>query len=333
MRKLAQANIKVIALDALPVNSPVDGYITSDHARTGELQARYLLSMAQGRSAPMKVVILQGDKNDQASREITSSVLDNLKDQPQVQVVLVKDHPRGDPQMATSTLEQALKSANNQIDAVLATDSRMAASAAELLKSRGLSQRIITVGVGADQQASRALAAGDHDAEVDVMPDLIAQYAFDAAVGLATTGHWQYDKQVRNGDFDVPAKVTPVRLITRSEAYLLEQRWGKLTGQEGQEGQQGQQSGQNKQAGEQKQGSGSSGGKEGGSQGDKAGSAKKTTLKITTQDGKTVEMLINGEIKKIETTDGGKAGGGGGSGGQSEGGGGSGGQGGSGGGS
>lgn len=325
VRKLAQANIKVVALDALPVNSPVDGYITSDHTRTGELQARYLLGMAQGRSAPMKVVILQGDKNDQASREITSSVLDNLKDQPQVQVVLVKDHPRGDPQMATSTLEQTLKSTNNQIDAVLSTDSRMAAAAAELLKSRGLSQRIVTVGVGADQKASRALAAGDHDAEVDVMPDLIAQYAFDAAVGLATTGHWQYDKQVRNGDFDVPAKVTPVRLITKSEAYLLEQRWGKLTGQEGQ---QGQQSGQNKQTSEQKQSSGSSGGKEGGSQSDKAGSAKKTTLKITTQDGKTMEMLINGEIKKIETTDGGGKAGGGGSGGQGEGGGGSGSQGG-----
>lgn len=319
VRKLAQANIKVIALETLPANSPVDGYIASDHARTGELQARYLLSMAQGRSAPMKVVILQGDKNDQASREIASSVLENLKDQSLVQVFLVKDHPRGDPKMAASTLDQALVSTNNQIDAVLATDSRMAAAAAEMLKNRGLSQRVITVGVGADQQASRALVTGDHDAEADIMPDLIAQYAFDAAVGLATTGHWQYDKQVRNGDFDVPAKITPVRLITRNEAYLLEQRWGKLTGQEG--GQQGQQGGQDKQTGEQKQSGGSGGGKEGGGQ-EKGEGGKKTTLRITTQDGKTVEMQIKGEIKKIETIEGAGKAGGGGSGGQGEGGGG-----------
>lgn len=313
VRKLAQNNIKVIALETLPANSPLDGYIASDHQRTGDLQARYLLSIAQGRSAPMKVVVLQGDKNDQASLEIASSILDNLKDQPQVQVVLVKDHSRGDPQLAASTLEQVLASTNNQIDAVLATDSRIAAAAVEMLKNRGLSQRIVTLGVGADQQASRALAAGDHDAEVDTMPELVAQYAFDAAVGLATTGHWQYDKQVRNGDFDVPAKVTPVRLITKNEAYLLEQRWGKLSGQEGQQGQQGS---QDKKAGDQKQGSSS--GKGDSSQGDKGG--KKTTLRITTQDGKTVEMQINGEIKKIETLDGGGKAGGGGKGGQGEGG-------------
>ncbi len=331
VRKLAQANIRVIALETLPANSPLDGYITSDHARTGELMARYLLSAAQGRASTLKTVILQGDQNDRVSRDITSSVLENLRDHPQVQVVLVKEHARGDPQQATATLEQALAAANNQIDAVLATDSRMAAAAASMLKSRGLDQRVLTVGVGADQQSSRALTSGEHDAEIDVMPDLIAQYAFDAAVGMATTGHWQYDTQVKNGDFDIPAKVTPVRLITRSEAYLLEQRWNKMGGQQGQQAQQTQQGQQGQQAqqggqGQQSGGQGGSGGNSAGNigsnggnsaggngQGVQNGAGRKTTLRITTQDGKTVEMQINGEIKKIETIDGagnGQAGGG-----------------------
>lgn len=298
VRKLAQANIKVIALGSLPADSPVDGYITFDHARTGELQARYLLGAAQGRSVPVKTVILQGDRNDQASREIATSALESLKGQQQVQVVMVKDHPHGNPQMAVSTLEQALLSTNNQIDAVLTTDSQMAAAVTAMLKNRGLGQRVITVGAGAGRQASSALVAGEHDAEVDIMPELIAQYAFDAAVGLATTGHWQYDKQVRNGGFDVPAKITPVRLITKDESYLLEQRWGKLTGQEGQ--QSSRQSGQDNQTGEQKQGSAGSD-KEGGDRGEQGGGGKKTTLRVTTQDGKTVEVQIKGEIKKIET--------------------------------
>jgi ABC-type sugar transport system substrate-binding protein len=296
VRKLAQSNIKVIAFETLPANAPVDGYIASDHARAGELEARYLLTMAQGRSTPMNTVLLMGDKNDQTSKEIASSVLDNLKDQSQVRVVQAKNHDRGDPQLATATLDQALVSSNNQIDAVIATDGRMAAAAAEMLKNRGLGQRVITIGVGADQQASRALAAGDHKAEVDLMPEVMAQHAFDAAVGLATTGHWQYDAQIKNGDFDVPAKITPVRLLTKNESYLLEQRWGKLTGQaqqgqQGQSGQQGQQ-GQSGQSGQQ------------GQQGQQSQSGRKTTLRITTQDGKTVEMQINGEIKKIETIDG-----------------------------
>lgn len=308
VRKLAQANIKVIALETLPANSPLDGYIASDHARTGELQSRYLLSAAQGRSAPMKTVILQGDKNDQTSREITSSVLENLKNQALAQVVLVKDHPASDPQMAKTTLEQALTSTNNQIDAVLITDDRMGKGVAEVLKNRGLTQRIVTIGAGAGKLASQALAAGEHDAEVDVMPELMAQYAYDAAVGLATTGHWQYDKQIRNGDFDVPARVTPVRLITRNESYLLEQRWGKPAG--GQEGGQSGQPGQQQQSGQDKGQSSdqSDKSKAGGGKGDQSG-GKKTTLRVTTQDGKTMEMQITGEIKKIETMDGAAGGG------------------------
>jgi hypothetical protein len=214
--------------------------------------------------------------------------------------------------MAATTLEQVLTSTGGGIDAVVATDSRMAVAAADFLKNRGLSERVITVGVGADQKSSRALAAGDHDAEVDVMPELIAQYAYDAAVGLATTGYWQNDSRIRNGDFDVPAKTTPVRLITRSESYLLEQRWGQDQGQaQGQNGRQKSQQGgqQNGQQGDHQNGQQNS---QQGSQNQDSGggnAGKKTTLRVTTQDGKTVEVQINGEIKKIETIDGGGAGG------------------------
>lgn len=323
IRSLARKGIKVVTLEALPPNSPVDGYVASDHARAGELQARYLLGLAQARPAGMMVAVLQGDKNDQAAREVTSSLLSNLNGSPAVKVIQVKDHPGGDPQMAAATVEQTLTSTGGQVDAFVATDGRMAVSAAEVLKNRGLKQRVVTVGVGADEKTARALAAGEHDAEVDLMPDLLAQYAYDAGVGLATTGHWQYDTQLKNGDFDVPAKITPVRLITKNEVYLLEQRFGKLTGQEG--GGQGGQSGQGGQGSSGEGGSGSqdkdksgsgekkeSQGSGGGGKGEQAGKGKKkTTLKITTQDGKTVEVQIDGEIKKIETVEGGGAAGGG----------------------
>ncbi len=97
VRKLAQSNIKVIAFETLPTNSPVDGYIASDHARAGELEARYLLAAAQGKSTPMNTVLLMGDKNDQTSKEIASSVLANLNGQAQVRVVLAKNHDGGQP--------------------------------------------------------------------------------------------------------------------------------------------------------------------------------------------------------------------------------------------
>lgn len=331
VRKLAQAGIKVIALEALPVNAPLDGLITPDHDRTGELQARYLLTLAQTRPAGLRAVILQGDKNDRAARGIAASLLEHIRVSPAVKIVQVKEHPGGDPQLAAATVEQLVTTPGpgETIDAFVATDSRMAVAAAEVLKKRGLAEKVVTIGVGADEKAAKALAAGDHDAEVDIMPDFLAQYAYDAAVGLATTGHWQYDRQIKNGDFDVPAKITPVRLITKDEVYLLEQRWGKLTGQQGQQGQQaqGQEGGQ--QGGGGKEGQGNSGNSgSGGNQsqnstgggGQGASGKKKTTLKITTQDGKTVEMQIDGEIKRIESVDGTGQGGAGGQGGGQQGG-------------
>lgn len=299
-RKLAQANIKVIALEALPVDAPIDGYIASDHDRAGKLLARFLLEAAQENGPILKTVLLKGDKDDQVSTDIAKSLLQNLEGQSGVQIVQAKDHPEGDPQMVTATLEQVLTSTGNGVDAVVATDSRMAAAAADLLKKRGLSDQVVTIGVGADQKASQALVKGDHDAEIDVMPELMAQHIYDAAVNLATTGHWQNDSRVENGDFDVPAKITPVRLITQSESYLLEQRWAMSREEDqGQEEDQSedQQDDQNGQSGQQ-------------SQGDNGGEnqGQKTTLKITTQEGKTVEVQIDGEIKKIETSAQGEAG-------------------------
>jgi hypothetical protein len=144
-----------------------------------------------------------------------------------VRVIQEVEHVRGKPESAVITVRQLLAKYNNQIDLILATDSRLAMAGVQALKSAGLNKRVLTLGFGADKEASRALLAGEHDAEVDPMPELLGQYAFDAAVNLAGAAHWQYDTRVLSGDYSVPARIIPVRLIKKTNAYLLEQRWGK----------------------------------------------------------------------------------------------------------
>jgi len=320
VRKLTRKGIKVVALETLPPDVPVDGYVASDHTMAGELQARYLLRLAQGRSVPLKTVVLQGEKNDQVAVDIVSSIKGVLQNRPEVQMVAVRDHPRGDPALARATMEQVLEAGGGRIDAVLATDSRLAGAAVEVLKEHGLAGRVVTVGAGADKQAYQELKAGDHDAEVDLRPDLLGQYACDAAVGLATTGYWQYDRQVKSGNFSVPAKITPVRLITAKDLYLLEERWGKTDGGDQKQDDKGDEGGSKKD--EQKNGRGDEGngdkkkdnnggedkGEPGKGQGNKGAAGKRTTLKITTTEGKTVEVQIDGEVKKIESAEGGNRG-------------------------
>ncbi|SHI55337.1 sugar ABC transporter substrate-binding protein [Desulfofundulus thermosubterraneus] len=250
---------------------------------------------------PLNVMILAGDPRDNAAREIVFAARKALEANPQVRVVEEAQQPGNQPAMASLAVQQALARFNNKIDVILASDSRLATAAVEVLKAAGLNNRVLTVGVGADREASRALRAGEHDAEVDTRPDLLGQYALDAAVGLAKTGYWQYDTRVISGDYSIPARIVPVRLIQSANAYLLQERWGKEMEQK-QGGGQGQGEGQ---AGGSDQGSSSS--NQSGQQGGEGKQKPRTTLRITTREGKTVEVQIQGEVERIESVEGGGA--------------------------
>lgn len=337
VQKLKQENIKVVALENLPVNTPVDGYIASNHTRAGELQVRFVqeaLTLAsqgggqggqgggqqggqqgqpggrqQGqqdpaqvtraidpalafqlpRSRPLKVLILQGDNKDRAAREITAANVQAVKANPDLSLLMVQDHPRWDPALATATLSQ-LTASGKQPDVVLANDSSLAMAAVQFLKQAGMDKKVITVGVGADKKASQAVMSGEHDGEVDPMPEMLGQYALDAAGALAKEGHWQFDRYVQNGDYDVPAKIIPARLIGRNNIYLLQDRWKGLKKQQEQQ-----------QRGGGQQGGGQQDQQAGGQQGQQGQGG--TTLKITTQEGKVMEVKIDGTIKKIESVE------------------------------
>ena len=338
VQQLVQNNIKVIALETLPVNTPVDAYITSDHSRTGALQVRYLQTLLQQSSQqlqqdavviepqqpqqqaeqqngqnqqliipseqqaaaalqdglPMKVVVLQGDSNDQMAREITAAVQSGLKETENIDVVLTAPHPRWDENLAKTTMQQVVAE-NKNIDAVLANDSSLALAAVEVLKEMGMERRVITVGVGGSPKAVKAISAGEHDAEVDNRPDMLAQLAYDAAKAMADGGAFQYDTTVSNGDYTVPAKIVPPRLVHQQNIFLLQDRMNAQEGEQDQEeqSQQNQQEQQGEQSEQQSQQ---------GSQSEQ----KKTNLRITTDDGKVVEVQIDGEVQSIESDSGGE---------------------------
>lgn len=339
MRKLVEKDIKLVALETLPVDVPVDAYVASDHNLTGQLLARFATMSARksaglsvppdsadyknkgglppeaqlGGKLPIGVMILGGDPMDTAAREIAASARATVRESSEVRLVAEQTVPRSDPSLVPGVLQKALLENGNNIRVVLATDSRLAMAAADVLKSAGLNNRVLTAGVGADQKSSQALAAGDHDAEVDTRPDLLGQFALDAAISLAKEGRWQYDGQYVNGSYSVPARIIPVRLIQSGNVYLLDQRWKPNNKEKGNQG--GQQGGGGSESGgggsESGEGSGSEGGSGGNGQQSQSGgqeNQQKTMLRITTKDGKTMEVQIDGEIKKIESMGGGQQG-------------------------
>ncbi|MTI80528.1 MAG: sugar ABC transporter substrate-binding protein [Firmicutes bacterium] len=375
VRLLQQNNIKVIALETLPVDTPVDGYITSDHSRTGQLQVKYLQTLLEEGSqqlqqgnvvltpqkpqqagqkqgqqgqqqggqqgqqqggqqgqqgqggqqqqmiipdqqqaavslqdgVPMKVVVLQGDNNDQMAREITASVNSALQKVENIDVILSQPHPRWDANLAKSTMQQVLSKTEN-VDAVLANGSNLAMAAVEVLKQSGMERRVITVGVGATPKAIKAMESGEHDAEVDNRPDMLGRLAFDASMDIAEGKVPQYDTRVNNGDYTVPTKIVPPRLVTQDNLYLLQERMKETKQQEeGQQQQQGQQQGgqQGQQDQQQQQGQNQQGQQQQQQQGQGQQGQQKTTLRITTEEGKVVEVQIDGNVQSIQSQAGG----------------------------
>ncbi|MFZ5652611.1 MAG: sugar ABC transporter substrate-binding protein [Bacillota bacterium] len=356
MRKLVEKNIKVVALETLPADMPVDAYVASNHRLSGQLLARFAVRSARkgaglpvppdaldqggqqgqaggggqgggnggktgggvppetqvGGKVPIGAVLLSGDPRDPQAREIAAAARESLQGSAEVRLLAEEAVPYNDISQVPRILQDLLVRNGNNIQAVLATDSKIAMAAVDVLKGAGINNRVLTAGVGATEEAYKALASGEHDAEVDTRPDLLGQYALDAAVSLAKGGSWEYDGQTPNGSYSVPTRITPVRLIQSDNVYLLEQQWGSLKGEKDKEkkGKEEGGSGEESGGGEEQKGSSHEGG--GGEGKDKEGGGKnqgeKTMLRITTQDGKTMEVQIDGEIKKIESTGGGKKG-------------------------
>jgi len=384
VESLARSGIKVVALENLPVNTPVEGYIASDHAMVGRLQDRFVLEAlrravevqnggqftppqagtvirpgeaqskpaedgqsagenSQGgsgdasdqtnsngrgtvtgvvdyrvvaqlpRQRPLKVVILQGDPRDQLAKDVTAANQAALQGQEDISIVQVYTYPKWNPASVAANLAEVI-SREGRIDVVLANDSTLVMAAVDFLQTGGYDKSVLTVGAGADEKASQRLVNGEHDAEVDLQPEMLGRFALEAAVGLAKTGYWQYGDKVSNGDYSVPARIVPARLITAKNAYLLEERWKELkkareqaAGQQQSQSQGGQPDGQSQSSQQGQQGEQSQQGQPGQSK-QQGQQGKKTMLRITTLDGKTMEVQIDGEVKKIESSQGGQQG-------------------------
>lgn len=289
VRRLREVGVKVVALETLVPDAPLDAYVASDHARAGELLGRFVVeSLPGGGTSPARVLFLGGDPSDPGMAAVEAAFRGVLGAYPAV-VVTVEKVPRSDPRAVGPLVTGTLDRYGNAVDAVAAADSRFAVATVEVLRARGLIGRVVTAGVGADRRATDLMSAGQHGAEVDVQPEMLGIAALRAAVDLVRRGEWAYETRVATGDFSVPAQIIPVRLIRPANLYLLTERWRKYGG-----------GGGSRKGSPRDEGSAAGSGQEG-SKGGKEGMTKKTRLRVTTRDGKTVEVEIPGEIKKIET--------------------------------
>ncbi|GAW30092.1 MULTISPECIES: substrate-binding domain-containing protein [unclassified Carboxydocella] len=223
--KAEAAGVPVVAMDRLPENAKVALYVTADSKQVGRIQAQYLAEQLGGKG---NVIILEGEAGNGVARDITAGNKEVLAKYPDIKVVVDQAHKGWARDLAMNTVETALTQYNNNIQGILANNSGMAMGAVQALKNKGLAGKVVTIGSDADEDACKAIKAGELSADVDKKPYELGKASFLAAVELAQKKTPASDTTIKNGDFEVPVKLTPVELIKKDNVDTMKYRWPNL---------------------------------------------------------------------------------------------------------
>ena len=91
-----------------------------------------------------------------------------------------------------------------------------------------LADQIVTVGVGAGEEACRQIMFKQHDAEVDRMPYQRGQAVLKAALDALNDRPFSFDIELPNGRILTKTKFTTIRLITPANYSVVGRMWPNL---------------------------------------------------------------------------------------------------------
>lgn len=282
-QKAVEKDLRLLAVGILPHDTPLDGFVGPDLKEVGRQQGEFVAEKLREVSTG-KVLIFKTGASHAWEKDLLEGNQEGLGKHTRLQIV-EKDMPDTDIPLRLNHIWEEL----GELDAVITHDTKT--TKAVLVSLAGQFFEPVSIGIRAAKETVEFIAAGKHQAEVDLEPEVMARYAFDAAIKLATSGEWDYESWVDSGAYRVPVLYTPSRVITKDNAPILKSRHGTIEpkapdGQVDGGASGGQQNSQN-----------SSQGQEQGKQGAK--------IKVKLKEGQELEFMVPGEVQSIELEGGG----------------------------
>lgn len=199
-------DVAVISYEGLIANADVDGYITFDNLKVGQLQAQYIADNVDDGAT---IAIMNGAQVCEACiafKEGAHEVFDPLVEDGTLTIGYEADTPDWLTANAQSQTEQALTDLGDDVDAILAANDGLAQGVIAALKARQLNGDVIVTGQDATLAGLQEILLGNQTMTVYKDLHVQARAAAEAAVALAQgsddTGLTDtYD----NGGFEVPA--------------------------------------------------------------------------------------------------------------------------------
>ena len=224
LKEAERRNVPVITLDRLLVSVNVRGHIAVDETGLGEAAAQYAIEEIGNKG---NVLVLEESSGVKSFRNISLGIyrtLDRYPDQ-------IRVHSRASPldaDVALDLTDRVLKSYAGNIQAIIAVDSTLAVGAVRGVQLHELTDQIVTVGVGAGEEACRQIMFKQHDAEVDTMPYQRGQAVLQAALDVLNNRPFSFDIELSNGRVLTKTKFGASRLITPANSSLVGRMWPNL---------------------------------------------------------------------------------------------------------
>lgn len=241
-----KSGVKVVGYDAMLLNGPLDAMVMQDSWAVGKLQAEAMVAWLKAKNGSVKgnVALIRGQPGDSNANTMSSGVLEVLKANPGLRLVIDQSHESWSPDKAMATTENMLTKLGNKIDAVICNNSGMARGVIAALDAQGLASadKVFVAGSDADLVNIQYVAQGKEAAEIWKKIAPFAETAAQTAVLLAQNPDkdpkalLKIDRMINNGAVDVPTIVTPVVLVDKSNLdstiiaegfYTRQQVYGK----------------------------------------------------------------------------------------------------------
>jgi D-xylose transport system substrate-binding protein len=198
--------VPVISYDRLIKNSDVDLYISHQVIKIGEMQAKYLLDHVNKK--PANFVIVGGSPTDNNALLLHEGQMNILKpaiDRGDVKIVADQYAKEWQASAALNIVENALTQANNQVDAVVASNDGTARGAVQALEGQNLAGRVLVSGQDADLASLKLIVEGKQTMTIYKSIQPLATGAVDAAIKLARGQQVATTETLDNGFKKVPA--------------------------------------------------------------------------------------------------------------------------------
>jgi D-xylose transport system substrate-binding protein len=225
VRMANEEDVRVVGYDSMLTDGPLDIMVMQDSWAVGKLQGEALVEWLKAKKGKVegKVALIRGQPGDSNAAAMSSGVLEIVKANPGLELVVDQSHEGWAPDKAMATAENVLTKYGNKVDAFICNNSGMARGVIAALDAQGLasSDQVFVAGSDADLVNIQYVAQGKETVEIWKKVKPLAEKAAEVAVQLAQNPDAKpeevvkVDKTVNNGFVDVPTIVTPIVAVTK----------------------------------------------------------------------------------------------------------------------